>query len=28
MNPRDGLSEFPPMLGYESYFRHSRGQKW
>jgi len=28
MNPRDGLSEYPPMLGYESYFRHSRGQKW
>ncbi len=28
MNPREGLSEFPPELGAESYFRHSRSQKW
>lgn len=28
MNPRDGLSEFPPELGFESYFSHSRSQKW
>jgi|TARA_B110000037_G_C17127568_1_gene508985 putative exosortase-associated protein (TIGR04073 family) len=28
MNPRDGLSEFPPELGAESYFSHSRTQKW
>lgn len=26
MNPTDGLSEFPPELGFESYFRHSRSQ--
>jgi len=24
MNPNDGLSEFPPELGFESYFSHSR----
>ncbi|MCH7227215.1 exosortase system-associated protein, TIGR04073 family [Haloferula sp. A504] len=28
MNPHDGLSEFPPELGFETYFRHSRTQKW
>ena len=28
MNPADGLSEFPPELGAESYFGHSRTQKW
>jgi len=28
MNPRDGLSEFPPMLGFETYYRHSRSQKF
>jgi putative exosortase-associated protein (TIGR04073 family) len=28
MNPRDGLSEFPPELGFESYFSHSRSQKF
>ena len=28
MNPRDGLSEFPPELGFETYFRHSRTQRW
>lgn len=28
MNPRDGLSEFPPELGFETYFGHSRAQKW
>ncbi len=28
MNPHDGLSEFPPELGFESYFSHSRVQKW
>ncbi|MBJ06343.1 MAG: hypothetical protein CMO40_04385 [Verrucomicrobiaceae bacterium] len=26
MNPNDGLSEFPPELGFESYFSHSRRQ--
>lgn len=28
MNPRDGLSEFPPELGAESYFNHSRSQRY
>ena len=28
MNVSDGLSEFPPELGFESYFRHSRTQKY
>ena len=28
MNPHDGLSEFPPELGFESYFSHSRTQTW
>ncbi|MCU0780381.1 MAG: exosortase system-associated protein, TIGR04073 family [Akkermansiaceae bacterium] len=28
MNPSDGLSEFPPELGPESYFRYSRVQKF
>ena len=28
MNPRDGLTEFPPELGAESYFSHARAQKW
>lgn len=28
MNVRDGLSEFPPELGFESYFRHTRSQKY
>lgn len=28
MNVSDGLSEFPPELGFESYFRHSRTQKF
>ncbi|MFT4175048.1 MAG: exosortase system-associated protein, TIGR04073 family [Luteolibacter sp.] len=28
MNPHDGLSEFPPELGAESYFSHSRSQKY
>lgn len=28
MNPSDGLSEFPPELGFEGYFRHSRSQKY
>ncbi len=26
MNPSDGLSEFPPELGFETYFGHSRRQ--
>lgn len=26
MNPQDGLSEFPPELGFESHFAHSRRQ--
>lgn len=28
MNPTDGLTEFPPELGAETYFRHSRRQRW
>jgi putative exosortase-associated protein (TIGR04073 family) len=28
MNVHDGLSEFPPELGFETYFRHSRSQKF
>lgn len=28
MDPNSGLSEFPPELGVEGYFRHSRGQTW
>ncbi|MDP0492472.1 MAG: exosortase system-associated protein, TIGR04073 family [Verrucomicrobiota bacterium JB023] len=28
MNPSDGLSEFPPELGFESYFSHTRTQTW
>lgn len=28
MNVHDGLSEFPPELGFESYYRHSRTQKY
>lgn len=28
MNPRDGLSEFPPELGFETHFRHSRSQRF
>lgn len=28
MNPTLGLSEFPPELGYESYFRHTREQSY
>ena len=28
MNPHDGLSEFPPELGFETYFGHSRAQRW
>ncbi|MEN8847420.1 MAG: exosortase system-associated protein, TIGR04073 family [Akkermansiaceae bacterium] len=28
MNPAQGLSEFPPELGAESYFSHSRTQKF
>ncbi|MGJ8676897.1 MAG: exosortase system-associated protein, TIGR04073 family [Akkermansiaceae bacterium] len=27
MNPHDGLSEFPPQLGAETFY-HSRTQKW
>ena len=27
MNPHDGLSEFPPTLGFERYY-HTRTQKW
>ena len=27
MNPHDGMSEFPPTLGFERYY-HSRTQKW
>jgi putative exosortase-associated protein (TIGR04073 family) len=28
MNPSDGLSEFPPELGFESHFGHTRTQAW
>jgi len=28
MDVRGGLSEFPPQLGFEGYFRHSRTQKY
>jgi putative exosortase-associated protein (TIGR04073 family) len=28
MNPHDGLSEFPPELGFESGFYHSRTQNY
>lgn len=28
MNVAHGLSEFPPELGFESYYRHSRTQKY
>jgi len=28
MNPSDGLSEFPPELGAESYFYHARTQRY
>lgn len=28
MNPSDGLSEFPPELGFETYYGYSRGQKF
>jgi putative exosortase-associated protein (TIGR04073 family) len=28
MNPYGGLSEFPPELGFESYYRYSRSQRW
>ena len=27
MNPHEGLSEFPPTLGFDRYY-HSRAQKW
>ena len=28
MNPNDGLSEFPPELGFQEYFFHSRSQSF
>jgi putative exosortase-associated protein (TIGR04073 family) len=28
MDPSDGLSEFPPELGFETHFMHSRTQTW
>ncbi len=28
MNVHDGLSEFPPELGFESYYTHSRSQNY
>lgn len=28
MNPSDGLSEFPPELGFETYFGHTRRQRY
>jgi hypothetical protein len=27
MNPHDGLSEFPPTLGFDRFY-HVRTQKW
>lgn len=28
MDVRGGLSEFPPQLGFEGYYRHTRSQKY
>ena len=28
MNVHDGLSEFPPELGFETYYAHSRQQNF
>jgi putative exosortase-associated protein (TIGR04073 family) len=28
MNPSEGLSEFPPELGFETYFNHTRSQRF
>ncbi len=28
MNPSEGLSEFPPELGFETYFNHTRTQRY
>lgn len=28
MNPHDGLEEFPPELGFETYYYHTRSQRW
>jgi len=28
MNPTLGLSEFPPELGFETYYKHNRSQKY
>ena len=28
MSPSQGLSEFPPELGFETYFRYSRNQRY
>jgi len=28
MSPTQGLSEFPPELGFETYFSHVRSQTW
>jgi putative exosortase-associated protein (TIGR04073 family) len=28
MSPSQGLSEFPPELGFETYFSHTRSQTW
>jgi putative exosortase-associated protein (TIGR04073 family) len=28
MNPHEGLSEFPPELGFETHFTHTRSQKY
>ena len=28
MNPTKGLSEFPPELGFETHFRHTRDQRY
>ena len=28
MNPKGGLSEFPPELGFETYYGYNRNQNW
>ena len=28
MNPHEGLSEFPPELGFETYYSHTRSQSY
>lgn len=28
MNPSDGLSEYPPELGFQTYYQYTRTQQW